>query len=255
VLVPDAVPVWRFGTGDYTQPRPITLLEMATGEVIRTFKGHQKMIYSVVFAPDGRTFATASLDGTALIWDATGRLEGGHIPLLEQPPEDFEHCWEALRSADAARGHRAVWQLVAAGDGAVERIQRRLKPAAPVESETLAKWLARLDSKSFAERGQAEQRLRELDAARPVLRKVLARGELSLEARRRLEGVLEWMVDPAAGPERLRAWRALQVLEQIGTPRARALLEALAAGVQESHLTQQARQALRRLAVPRAALP
>ena len=49
-------------------------------------------------------------------------------------------------------------------------------------------------------------------------------------------------------PERLREWRALEVLEQIGTPEARAVLKALAEGAPAARLTQGAKVALERLA-------
>jgi hypothetical protein len=45
----------------------------------------------------------------------------------------------------------------------------------------------------------------------------------------------------------LRTWRALEVLEQIGTTEARAALAALAEGTPRSWLTLEARAALRRL--------
>jgi WD40 repeat protein len=247
-LVADEVWRWELGVGEHTGPRPITLVEVATGAAVRTFKGHRKAVYALAFGPDSRTFATASLDGTALVWDVTGRLHDGRLVPPGQAPRDFEEHWGALRSADAGRAHRAVWALVAAGDGAVAHLERRLKPAGPVERKELAKWLAGLDSKRFKERQRAVQALLELDAARPALRESLARTKGSLEVRRRLQGVIEKLADPAGTAERLRAWRALQVLEQVGTPKARALLEALAAGAPEAHLTQQARQSLSRLA-------
>src|SRR5687767_8656077 len=38
------------------------------------FKGHDGLIYAVVFSSDGKTLATASFDGTIKLWDfATGK--------------------------------------------------------------------------------------------------------------------------------------------------------------------------------------
>lgn len=48
------------------------LFDAATGELIRTLAGHRNPVWAVAFAPDGRPL-TASLDGTARLWDAEGR--------------------------------------------------------------------------------------------------------------------------------------------------------------------------------------
>jgi hypothetical protein len=54
-------------------------------------------------------------------------------------------------------------------------------------------------------------------------------------------------LDAARSPERLRGLRAVEVLEQVGTDGAKALLEGLAKGAPDAELTQEARAALGRL--------
>jgi hypothetical protein len=68
-----------------------------------------------------------------------------------------------------------------------------------------------------------------------------------LEVRQRIKQILD-KLDPAADAERLRALRALQVLEYIGTPEAREHLRRLAKGVAHAQLTREAAAALERLA-------
>ncbi|MHB8629170.1 MAG: WD40 repeat domain-containing protein [Aggregatilineales bacterium] len=47
---------------------------MASGQLIRQFKGHQNSIKSVAFSPDDKFILSGSDDGTARLWDvATGQ--------------------------------------------------------------------------------------------------------------------------------------------------------------------------------------
>lgn len=85
------------------------------------------------------------------------------------------------------------------------------------------------------------------ESAQVLLRKALA-NKPSAEARRRLEALLTRMPKPLPTGETLRQLRAPEVLELIGTPEARRVLQTLAQGAREAHLTEEARAALDRLA-------
>jgi hypothetical protein len=79
----------------------------------------------------------------------------------------------------------------------------------------------------------------------PALREAL-RGKTSAEVAQRLRR----LIDATEGwpAERLREWRALEVLEQMGTPEASRLLEELAKGVPTARQTVAAKAALARMA-------
>ena len=49
----------------------VRLWNAATGNLLRTFKGHTLDVTSVAFNPDGLTLASGSMDGTILLWDVT----------------------------------------------------------------------------------------------------------------------------------------------------------------------------------------
>jgi hypothetical protein len=78
------------------------------------------------------------------------------------------------------------------------------------------------------------------------LRKALA-GEVTAEVRKHLEELLDPVAYRVLTPESLHVLRGVEVLEQIGTPEARRLLETLAAGARAARLTEEAQAALRRL--------
>ena len=63
----------------------------------------------------------------------------------------------------------------------------------------------------------------------PALRQTLE-NKLSLEARHRIEQLLAGLTEPVAPPDRLRVFRALEVLEYLRTPEAVRALQELAKG-------------------------
>ena len=59
---------------------PISTPQIALSQILdnirekNRFKGHQALVWSVSFSPDGKYIATASGDQTARLWDVTGKL-------------------------------------------------------------------------------------------------------------------------------------------------------------------------------------
>ncbi len=80
-----------------------------------------------------------------------------------------------------------------------------------------------------------------------ALRKVL-RDKPSLEVEKQVEWLLS-RIDEKPSPNHLRALRATGVLECIGTPEAKRLLETLAGGDPEVFLTREAKASLERLSL------
>src|SRR5439155_24570181 len=104
--------------------------------------------------------------------------------------------------------------------------------------------IADLDSPRFAVREKANQELEKLgEAAAHVIRKNL-QGQASPEVRRRLETLLTKQNQLPLPPDRLRAVRAVEILEHVATPEAQALLQDLAKGAPEARLTQEAKASL-----------
>ena len=72
-------------------------------------------------------------------------------------------------------------------------------------------------------------------------------GEPSAEVRRRVEELLRKLDGPMPSSGQLRDLRSVEVLEHIGTPEAKQVLQTLAKGAPEARLTQEAKASLERL--------
>jgi WD40 repeat protein len=239
-----------FGSTDL-EDNKVSLWQVATGRERTHFLGHRGGISSLAFSPDGTRLASGSADTTILIWDVTGWARAPRP--AEQPlsPKELEGLWTDLTGEDAAKAHRALWGLVAAPREAVPLLKQRLEPASPPsnkEREQVARLLSYLTTGEFAARQKAEAELVKLGTPiLPLLRKAAQEEGLQLEARRRLENLIERLLKMGEG-DRVRHTRVLEVLEHLGTPEAKDLLKTYAAGVPGAWLTEEAKASLQRLA-------
>jgi hypothetical protein len=166
-------------------------------------------------------------------------------PPARVAPQQAQALWEELASSDARKAYQAMCALIQAPCQAVPVLREKLKAVPPVDRKHIDSLLKDLESKSFNVRQKAMQSLEKLhDLAEPALREILA-GKPSLEMRQRVEQLLK-KVEVLSG-ESLRGVRAVETLEYIGTPEARQVLEALAAGAPEARLTREASESLQRL--------
>jgi RNA polymerase sigma factor (sigma-70 family) len=230
----------------------LDLWELASRQIRHQLIGHEAAVHSLAFTPDGRTLLSVSMDTTGLVWDVTGLRAGPRRPAAALSPKELEAVWADLAAADAKAAHRALWSLVAAGEQAVPWLRERLRPVSAVPARRIAELVAELDNARFKVRDKAARELERLEEmAGPALREALAAGpgagKPSEEFRRRVEALLKKLEDPLTSAERLRAVRAVEVLEQTATPAARQVLQALAGGASEARLTREAQAALRRL--------
>jgi RNA polymerase sigma factor (sigma-70 family) len=221
--------------------------DVATGRELLTRTGQdaQGCYDALTFSPDGTKLAVAYEDTTALIWDLRPALQKVGVPVRNLDGPALDRLWGDLASDDAIRAQAAIATLVAVPGDALPALQARIRPAAPLDPQRLRKLVDDLDSPEFDVREAAAKELYKLDRAEP-LREALAR-TTSTEVRRRLESILTDLRSARPGGS-LRTSRTIQVLEQIGTPAARRILEALAGGDRTARSTGEAQAALERLA-------
>jgi WD40 repeat protein len=228
--------------------RTIQLWDAASGAEVLQLTGSGAAVRCLAFSPDGRVLASGHADGTILTWDTAPARRRGARPARGPGAGQVERWWADL-AGDARKAHPAIWGLTAAPRRAVALLRERLRPRRAVAAAQLRRWVADLDDDEFRRRESASARLAGvLDQARPMLQATL-KATRSAEQRRRITALL---ADPGLVPsaERLRELRGIEVLERIGTPKARQALEALARGAPEARLTREARASLRRLEVP-----
>ncbi len=213
------------------------------GKQLAAFPGHDGPILDLAFSPDGRALISASEDGTALVWNVpSAETRAKTTPVLWKGDS-----WKTLAHEDSAQAFQAMRALRQQPAEAVKLFQTHLMPAGTADARRVERLLAGLDSDDFQTRQKAEADLRSLDTTiEATLRSVLEKPP-SVQVQKTVECLLDGIEANSNGPERLREQRAVEVLEWLNTPEARALLEKLASGG-PSRLTLAARETLQRLA-------
>lgn len=224
----------------------INLWDSLTGKQIQHLRGHQGAIHTLIFCPDGASLLSGSDDRTVLCWDTTDVIHRRPAS-KELSAVRLAELWADLAAPDAARAQQAVAELIQAPHATVPFLEKSLPPLLPPDRVRIAAWIDDLDHEEFARRERASEELAKLgEPAAPALRWALQQ-KPSLEMRRRIDALLEALDARPISPDRLRTIRTLQVLETIGTPQARRVLEGLAQGAADAMPTLAAKAALLRL--------
>jgi hypothetical protein len=189
--------------------------------------------------PDGTKAVTGHSDTTALVWDIAVPARRPRA-LTEQ---EMLAAWGELAGADAGKALTAAWALADGGDQAVRFLDSRVRAVEAPAADRVRKLVAQLTAEEFADREAAERELLDFgDAAATILRKLLKDG-LSAEQATRVTRILAAAESPILGSgDRLRAVRAVAVLEWVATADARAVLERLARGDPDARLTREAKR-------------
>jgi Tol biopolymer transport system component len=243
VFAPDGRSVALTG-GDHA----IRIQEFITRRERYRLQSPDKRPSKLAYSPNGRILAQGSEDITVLLWDVAGLPKDGRAQSAELSTNDLQKLWADLASDDAAGAYRAIRKLAAGSKESASFLRQQLRPVAPVDARTIARFVADLDSDHFETRQHATEQLEKLaELAEPVLRQAL-QDQPPLERRRRIDQLLEKLAvqRDTPSPERLRVLRASEALEQMDTPEARRVLEEYAKGAPAADLTKEAKAALAR---------
>jgi WD40 repeat protein len=226
----------------------IHLLETASCSDRHQFKGHQGSIQSLSFSSDGQYLISGSEDTTALVWDVAGKPGPNNGRRLSTA--EMDSYWNDLAGHEATKAYDAIRHLAASPGDAAQGLAKRLSPVPTVDPKLLARLVADLNANEFAARESSEKELEKLgELAAPVCRKAME-SKPSAEMSRHLTTLIEKQTKAELNlpPDRLRALRAVEVLELIGTKDAREVLAQFARGAEDASMTREAKASLERLA-------
>jgi WD40 repeat protein len=224
--------------------RQIHLVECATGTIRHSFYGSaavgDRPMRDAAVSPDGRYLAAVGMDARIYVWDIRGGLSK---PATPPDAAALTADWNALASSDAAAAFRAIRRLAHFPDISVPFLREKLPPLFGPAPDAVAKLVEKLDAPTFADRETAEKRLKALgELAAPALRDAV-RTTASAEVKQRAERLLAPLDANKPGPEQLRAIRAVEAGEWMGTPAAKELLTHWANGAAGARLTVEAKAA------------
>jgi len=230
---------------DDVEQHRISLWETATGKEIMRLSEEAATV--VAISPDGKKLAAGSASGQVKFWDLAPEGWPYRAKVPQLGAKELDKLWADLAQEAAGPAYTAIWTLSAAGQPAVAFVKEKLEPEKPA-GDLAKELLVNLDSDKYAVREAAFRDLKKLGPAiEAELRGAAADKKTSPEVRKRVQNLLDnWEKRPAS-PVELRQVRALQVLERLGTPEARAVVARLAEGAPGAWLTDQARLAAKRL--------
>jgi hypothetical protein len=232
----------------------VHVTEVATNKELRHFVVHERARHPIEMAVtgNGSLLVARGDDSVATVWSLAGLEKDMRPRTTTRRGEELEGLWKDLCGEDAEKAYAAVWSLAESPGQAVALLRKRVPAASPPSArdrELFARLLAGLDEEEFARREKAQDDLARMGrVVEGLVRAELKKGPASAEVSRRLTQVLDRLAKAEPTAEDLRGLRAVEVLEQAATAEARQALAALARGLPEARLTQEAKAAEARLA-------
>ncbi len=219
----------------------LQLLELKTWGIRRSFPP-MSWPNAFAFSPNGRTLAAAHEDAPVFLRDVYGERTD---PRPKPDAAALRTAWADLASSDAERAFRAIGLLIQHPTEALPMLAANLKPAIASDPKRVRQAIGELADRDYRTRESAERELAGVvGEVRPHLQAAFDSGTHGPEAGQRLERLLGRA--PAATVRSIRAIRVHEVLERIGTPTAKAIVEISAKGAPLCEQTEDATATLAR---------
>jgi hypothetical protein len=233
--------------------------DLHQNKAVAPLTGFEGNATALIFTADGKELIALAFNGSGinfnvsrLSWRTSEIRRINAVRLAPLSESAFADLWQELAQSDMFRFYRAGRHLLADPRRAVALLGERLKPVPPGDDARIRELVADLNNANPAVRRKAMMELRAKHGEAAV-------GALQLHAnpQRRNFGMTfeQKLANLYNTPERARDLRAMRILEEIGTPEARQVLEKLSKGAAGVNLTVEAKAALDRLAAAKATPP
>ena len=216
----------------------VRLWDVQTGSPV--LQGKNASATAIAFASDGRTLAWGEENGAVMLWDL-------RLPKPEKKSIPLQKLWADLGSTNFFHAHKAHLGMAATPEKTVAFLKEHLAPIPISEDKRIRKWVNYLDNPEIILRELAVVEMKKLGKAGELALQERLKTKVSLEGKRRIEALLESLQETPPSEEERRALRGIQVLQRIGSPEARKLLEDISQGSPLALQTLKAREALRRV--------
>lgn len=236
-------------SGGGTEPDEcLSIWEVATGTKIASLPEHDEDRYMVVsIAPTKSNIAIGTSTGNLILIDVKTLVADPNSP--PRNATDLKGSWQNLGSKDGKVAFRAMFNLATDIDKVAEFLESHVHPIPHSDGDTFRQLTKMLGAADFEIRKKATEQLgRYSSSFEPGLRDLFETSEAA-EDRMRLAQVRKVGAFGSSDLETLRASRAIQVLERIGSVRSERILDSLAKGAPSAKVTQEARSALERLRI------
>lgn len=203
-------------------------------------ESHRGAITCLLSTQKRQWLATGHRSTTILLWDLK-KLKGyPYVPEQRTlSPTTCARLWDQLHKSNGTLAFEAIWKLSASEKTALPILEKKLRPVPPIDQELVSGCLVNLSSKSFATRDRASRQLERIgEKLISALNRHLSEAK-GLEEKSRIKKLIKNAQHPSPGERQ--AHRAIQVLEHIGTERAKKLLQRIASGCPESRITKAAK--------------
>jgi hypothetical protein len=221
----------------------VRVADVTNGSERATLAGHLGDVNAVAFSPDGRTLASGGADNEVYLWRAPAPNPG---PPLMTTAE----AWDTLDALDADGAYRSMGCMLTHPGRAVTVIGDGFR-GIEGEQAKIRRWIAELDHDEFRVREAARRSLLKTGLRGAAALNDPGRRKMGVEGETRVRLILEALESqglrvPESGlfGEPLRMVRGVRVLETLGLPAGRAVLEEAAKGPPDSRLTREAKAAL-----------